>query len=171
MKSGELIIPIIIIVILLLGAIKKVKLYEAFVQGAKEGFRSVYSIAAYLLTMLFAIDLFRKSGALDYMIYILRPLAELLRVPEGVLPMFLIKPLSGSGALGILTDTISTYGVDSMEGRIAAVMMGSTETIFYTISVYLGACSVKKPGASLPAALVAHVAGSLAAVYICYIIW
>lgn len=171
MKAGELVIPIIIIAILLLGAIKKVRLYEAFVQGAKEGFNSVYSISAYLLTMLFAIDLFRKSGAMDYMIYILRPLAELLRVPEGVLPMFLIKPLSGSGALGILTDTISTYGVDSMEGRIAAVMMGSTETIFYTISVYLGACNVKKPGASLPAALVAHIAGSLAAVYICYKIW
>ncbi len=171
MNIGEIIIPIIIILILLIGVLKKVKVYEAFVQGAKEGFKSIYSIAAYLLTMLFAIDLFRKSGAMDYMISILSPLAEALRIPKGVLPMFLIKPLSGSGALGILTDTIATYGVDSMEGRIAAVMMGSTETIFYTISVYLGACNVKKTGASLPAALVAHVAGSLAAVYICYIIW
>lgn len=171
MNIGELIIPIIMLLIVLFGAIKKVKVYEAFVQGAMEGFKAVYGIAAYLLTMLFAIDLFRRSGALDFMISMLRPLADFLKIPEGVLPMFLIKPLSGGGSLGILTDTIRTYGVDSMEGRIAAVMMGSTETIFYTISVYFGACNVKKPGASLPAALIAHVAGSLAAVYICYIIW
>ena len=99
MNIGEIIIPIIIILILLIGVLKKVKVYEAFVQGAKEGFKSIYSIAAYLLTMLFAIDLFRKSGAMDYMISILSPLAEALRIPKGVLPMFLIKPLSGSGAL------------------------------------------------------------------------
>jgi spore maturation protein B len=84
------------------------------------------------------------------------------------MPMIIIKPLSGSGALGVMTDIMNTYGVDSIEGRIAAVMMGSTETIFYTLAVYFGACQIKNTRHSLPAALIAHIIGSLAAVYICY---
>jgi spore maturation protein B len=171
MGIGSLILPIIILTILVVAAIKKVKVYEAFVDGAKEGFISVYKISAYLLTMLFAIDMFRKSGAMDYLIYGIKPLAELLKIPEGVIPMIIIKPLSGSGALGVMTDTMQTYGVDSIEGKIAAVMMGSTETIFYTLSVYFGACQIKNIRHSLPAALIAHIIGSLAAVYICYLMF
>jgi spore maturation protein B len=108
---------------------------------------------------------------MDYLIYAIKPLADLLRIPEGVIPMIIIKPLSGSGALGVMTDIMQTYGVDSMEGRIAAVMMGSTETIFYTLSVYFGACQIRNIRHSLPAALVAHLIGSVAAVYICYIMF
>jgi spore maturation protein B len=162
-------LPLLLIFILTFGVVKKVKVYETFIEGAKEGFMTVFKISPYLLTMLFAIDMFRKSGAMDYLIYILRPLAKLLQIPEGVLPMIIIKPLSGSGALGVMTDIMKTYGVDSIEGRISAVMMGSTETIFYTLSVYFGACQIKKIRHSLPAALIAHFVGCIAAVYICYI--
>jgi spore maturation protein B len=171
MGISALILPILIIAILVTAAVKRVKVYEVFVVGVKEGFISVYKISAYLLTMLFAIDMFRKSGAMDYLIYAMKPLADLLRIPEGVIPMIIIKPLSGSGALGVMTDIMQTYGVDSMEGRIAAVMMGSTETIFYTLSVYFGACAIKNIRHSLPAALIAHLIGSVAAVYICYIMF
>lgn len=168
MDIGVYILPVLILVILTAALIKGVKVYEAFISGVKEGFTSVYRIAPYLLTMLFAIDMFRKSGAMDYFIYILRPLAKLLDIPEGVIPMILIKPLSGSGALGVMTDTIKQFGVDSIEGKIAAVMMGSTETIFYTLSVYFGSCNIKNIRHSLPAALIAHIIGSIAAVYVCY---
>lgn len=169
MSASILFLPGLVIFILSFGVFRKVKVYETFVEGAKEGFVTVYKIAPYLLTMLFAIDMFRKSGAMDYLIYILEPIAKVLKIPKGVLPMIIIKPLSGSGALGIMTDTMNTYGVDSMEGKISAVMMGSTETIFYTLSVYFGACQIKKIRHSLPAALIAHFVGCLAAVYICYL--
>lgn len=164
-------LPGLIIFILTFGMFRGIKVYETFVEGAKEGFITVFKISPYLLTMLFAIDMFRKSGAMDYLIYILGPLADLLRIPKGVLPMIIIKPLSGSGALGVMTDTMKTYGVDSIEGKISAVMMGSTETIFYTLSVYFGACQIKKIRHSLPAALIAHFIGCLAAVYVCYLFY
>lgn len=106
---------------------------------------------------------------MDYLINLLKPLADPLHIPVGVIPMIVIKPLSGSGALGVMTDIMKTYGVNSLEGIIAAVMMGSTETIFYTLSVYFGACGIKKIRHSLAASLIAHIIGSLAAVYICYI--
>ncbi|TDT50560.1 spore maturation protein [Fonticella tunisiensis] len=168
MGFSVFIIPILIMIILFTAILKGVKVYETFVAGAKDGFQSVYRIAPYLLTMLFAIDVFRRSGAMDYLINIISPLSHFLNIPEGVIPMIVIKPLSGSGALGVMTDIMKTYGVDSIEGKIAAVMMGSTETIFYTLSVYFGVCQIKKVRHSLPAALIAHIAGSLAAVYICY---
>lgn len=161
-------LPVLILFILTFGVLRGVKVYETFVEGAKEGFLAVFKIAPYLLTMLFAIDMFRKSGAMDYLILLLTPIAVALAIPKGVLPMIIIKPLSGSGALGIMTDIMNTYGVNSMEGKIAAVMMGSTETIFYTLSVYFGACQIKKIRHSLPAALIAHFVGCLAAVYVCY---
>jgi spore maturation protein B len=164
-------LPGLIIFILTFGVVRRVKVYETFVEGAKEGFMTVFKISPYLLTMLFAIDMFRKSGAMDYLILILGPIADLFKIPKGVLPMIIIKPLSGSGALGVMTDTMKTYGVDSIEGKISAVMMGSTETIFYTLSVYFGACQIKKIRHSLPAALIAHFVGCLAAVYICYLFY
>lgn len=171
MNFSVLIVPLLIGVILIFAASKGVRVYETFVAGAKEGFKTVYNIAPYLLTMLFAIDIFRKSGAMDYLIYAIRPLCQLLNIPEGVIPMVIVKPLSGSGALGVMTDIMKTYGVDSIEGKIAAVMMGSTETIFYTLSVYFGSIQIKNSRHSLPAAMISHIAGSLAAVYICYLVF
>lgn len=171
MNYTALILPIIIGSILITSALKKVKLYETFSQGAKEGFQTVYRIAPYLLTMLFAIDIFRKSGAMNFLIGVLKPIFGFVGMPEGVIPMFLIRPLSGSGALGVMTDIMKTYGVDSLEGRIVAIMMGSTETIFYTISLYFGSCGIKNSRHSLPAALIAHVVGGIAAVYICRLLF
>ena len=147
--------------------IKGVKVYETFVEGAKEGFMTVFKISPYLLTMLFAIDMFRNSGAMDYLIYILSPIANLLRIPEGVLPMIIIKPLSGSGALGVMTDTMKTYGVDSIEGKISCSYDGIYGNYFlYSIDLFWSV-SNKKIRHSLPAALIAHFVGCIAAVYIC----
>lgn len=166
---GEILLPLIILIILGYGILQRVKVYEVFVEGAKDGLITVFRIAPFLLTMLFAIDLFRKSGAMDLFLRLLRPFAIRMGIPEGILPMVLIKPLSGSGALGVMTDTMKQYGVDSMEGRIAAVMMGSTETILYTLSVYFGGVGIKRTRHSLAAAMAAHIAGCIAAVYACYL--
>lgn len=165
---SQYIVPFMILGILVFGVFKKVKVYEEFVEGAKDGFKSVFKIAPFLLTMLFAIDIFRSSGAMDYLLKIFSPIATLFGVPSGVVPMILIKPLSGSASLGVMTDIMNTYGVDSIEGRIAAVLMGSSETIFYTLSIYFGSLGIKKIRHSLPTALIAHIIGSIAAVYICY---
>lgn len=165
---AQYIVPIIILVVLIIAGIKRVKVFDEFVDGAKDGFKSVINIAPYLLTMLFAIDIFRQSGALDFVLSIFSPLASLIGIPDGVVPMIFIKPLSGSASLGVMTDIMNTYGVDSIEGKISAVLMGSTETIFYTLSIYFGALGIKKVRHSLPAALIAHIGGSIATVYICY---
>lgn len=171
MKISLLILPIVVGAIFITSALKGVKLYETFAEGAKEGFSTVLKISPYLLTMLFAIDIFRKSGAMEYLISIMKPIFGAFGMPKGVIPMFLIKPLSGSGALGIMTDIMKTYGVDSFEGRIAAVMMGSTETIFYTISLYYGSCGIKNTRHSIPSAIIAHILGCIAAVFLCKLLF
>lgn len=165
---SQLIVPVMILMILVFAAFKKVKVFEEFVDGAKDGFKSVVKIAPFLLTMLFAIDIFRASGALGWILSFLAPLASLVGIPEGVVPMIIIKPLSGSASLGVMTDIMNTYGVDSIEGKISAVLMGSSETIFYTLSIYFGALGIKKIRHTLSSALIAHIVGSIAAVYICY---
>lgn len=167
MNIGIFIIPILILIIFSFAIVKKVPVYDTFVSGVKEGFICVFKIAPYLLTMLFAIDIFRKSGALNFMISFLKPVFNAIGIPDGVIPMFIIKPLSGSASLSMMTDIIKTYGVESREGVIAAVMMGSTETIFYTLTVYFGSCNIKKTRHSIISALIAHIAGCIAAIYIC----
>ncbi|MCX7695706.1 MAG: spore maturation protein [Caloramator sp.] len=161
-------VPVFILFVLVYSMVKGVKVYEVFVDGAKDGFKTVFNIAPFLLTMIFAIDVFRRSGALDLFIKLLTPLNNFLNIPSGVVPMILIKPLSGSGAVSVMTDIMKTYGVDSTEGFIAALIMGSSETIFYTISLYFGSIGVKKIRHALIVALIAHI---LSCIIVCNFIW
>lgn len=138
------IIPIIIISIVTYGVIKKVKVYECFVEGAKDGLSICLRIFPYLLAMMIAVAVFRESRALDYFIYLVKPVVKFIGLPPEVVPLVLIKPLSGSGALGIFAETLNKYGADSYIGRVSSIIMGSTETIFYTLTVYFGAVGVKK---------------------------
>ncbi|ABR46339.1 nucleoside recognition domain protein [Alkaliphilus metalliredigens QYMF] len=159
-------IPAMITVILLHGWIKKVPLYDSFVAGGKEGFQTAVRIMPYLVAIFLAIGLMRKSGAMDYLIQLLMPLARLVGIPSEVLPLTLMRPLSGSGSLVILKDIIGTYGADSFPGRVAATMMGSAETIFYTMAVYFGAIGVQRSRHTVPAALIAHFASVIASVVV-----
>lgn len=161
------IVPMVIAFVLVYGYLKGVNLYEMFIEGAKEGLRISVNILPFLITMLFAIAIFRESGALSVFTRAFSPLLRLIGIPPEVLPLVLMKPLSGSGALGITAEIIQKYGADSQTGRIAAVMMGSTETIFYTMSIYYGAVGIKKTRHTLPAALIAHAAGVVASCVIC----
>src|SRR5437867_2337458 len=129
-------IPGIVVGIAVYGAIKKVKIYEAFVEGAKEGFNVGVRIIPYLVAMLVAIGIFRAGGAMEILSDILAPMTKLIGMPPEALPMALIRPLSGSGALGVMSEIIKSHGPDSLIGRMVSVMMGSSETTFYVLAVY-----------------------------------
>ncbi|QZY54446.1 spore maturation protein [Crassaminicella profunda] len=159
-------IPLIILIIPLYGFIKKVKVYEAFTEGAKEGFKTGVMIIPYLVAMLVAIGIFRKSGAMDLLVSAVSPITNLIGMPAEVLPMAIMRPLSGGGASGIMNDLFTTYGPDSLIGRMASIMNGSTETTFYVLAVYFGAVGIKKTRHALPAGLIADFVGLITAVFV-----
>ncbi|HDH57266.1 MAG TPA: spore maturation protein [Bacteroidetes bacterium] len=160
-------IPLLAGGIVLIALTRRVKLYEAFVEGAKEGFNVGVRIIPYLVAILCAIAFFRASGAMELLTSIVSPLTNLLGMPAETLPMALVRPLSGSGALGVMSELINTHGPDSFIGRVASTMMGSTETTFYVLAVYFGSVGVTKVRHALWAGLIADAAGLIAAVWIC----
>ncbi|GAB6086083.1 spore maturation protein [Alkaliphilus crotonatoxidans] len=157
-------IPFMMSCILIHGLIKGVKLYDAFVEGAAEGFKTVVRIMPNLIAIFLAIGLLRKSGAMELLVAIMTPLVKPLGIPGEVLPLALMRPFSGSGSLGILKDLIESYGADSFIGRVAATMMGSAETIFFTMAVYFGAIGISKSRHTVMAALISHFAAVIASV-------
>lgn len=159
-------IPFLIMIFVGYGALKKVKVYETFVEGAKEGFNVAIRIIPYLVAMLMAIGIFRSGGAMEWLIFVLRPITDFIGMPAEALPMALMRPLSGSGSLGIMAEIISVHGPDSFIGILVSTFFGSTETTFYVLAVYFGSVSVKKTRHALPAGLLADIAGVLGAVFI-----
>lgn len=162
------ILPILIVIFPLYGLIKNVKVYEVFVEGAKEGFDIGVRIIPYLVAILFAIGMFRASGAMDWFIRLLDPILGFFGFPAEVLPMAIFRPLTGSGSLGVLADMIKNYGEDSILVKMAATMFGSTETTFYVLAVYFGAVGIRKTRYAVQAGLMADLAGIIAAVAFCY---
>lgn len=160
------VLPTIIIGFPLYGLWKRVPVYEEFVEGAKEGFTVAVRIIPYMVAILFAIGMFRASGALNYLIDGTRPLLALIGVPPEVIPMAIVRPLTGSGSAAIVLDMINQYGEDSLVVKIAATMFGSTETTFYVIAVYFGSVNVRKTRHAVPAGLIADVAAMFMAVYL-----
>jgi spore maturation protein B len=159
-------IPLVLLVFLGWGVFKKVKVYEVFVEGAKDGFNVAIRIIPYLVAMLAAIGIFRASGALELLISVLSPVTNLIGMPPETLPMALMRPLSGSGSLGIMTELMNVHGPDSLIGIMASTMYGSSETTFYVLAVYFGAVAVKNTRHAVPTGLIADLAGMLAAVWI-----
>jgi len=163
---SALAIPVLIIVFIGYGAVKKVKVYESFVEGAKEGFNIAVKIIPYLVAMLVAIGIFRAGGAMDWLIYIISPVTNLIGFPAAALPMALMRPLSGSGSLGIMSENLTVYGPDSFIGVLVSTIFGSTETTFYVLAVYFGAINIKNTRHALPVGLIADVCGILGALFI-----
>jgi spore maturation protein B len=159
-------VPLLFLVFLGWGVVKKVKVYEVFVEGAKDGFATAVRIIPYLVAMLMAIGIFRASGALELLTTFLAPVTALVGMPPEVLPMALMRPLSGSGSLGIMTELMKVHGPDSLIGLMASTMYGSSETTFYVLAVYFGSVSVKSTRHAVPVGLLADLAGMLAAVWI-----
>jgi spore maturation protein B len=164
-------IPLIMFAFLGWGAIKKVKVYEVFVEGAKDGFNTAVRIIPYLVAMLCAIGIFRASGAMELLTTVLAPATNLIGMPSETLPMALMRPLSGSGSLGIMTELMKVHGADSFIGILASTMYGSSETTFYVLAVYFGCVQVKNTRHAVPAGLIADLFGMLGAVFICRILF
>lgn len=159
-------IPFLILTFITIGFIKKVKVYETFIEGAKEGFNIAITIIPYLVAILVAIGIFRTGGAMDLLINLIKPITNLIGMPPEVVPMALMRPLSGSGSLGILAEIMKTYGTDSFIGVLASTMFGSTETTFFVLAVYFGAVNIKKTRYALAAGLLSDFSGFLAAIFI-----
>jgi spore maturation protein B len=163
---SQLFIPVFIFGVILYGAAKKVKVYDSFVFGAKEGVRVVVKIFPYLLAIFVAIKSFQASGAFDFAKEITRFLLGSFDIPLEAISIALLKPLSGSASLGLFTDIVKTTGPDSLASRLSAVIMGSAETTFYVLAVYLGAVGIKKTGYLIPVCLVSDAVGILLAILI-----
>ncbi|RLQ95049.1 spore maturation protein [Falsibacillus albus] len=160
------IIPALIGFILIYSTWKKVPAYESFVDGGKEGIKIAFSIIPFLVGMLVAITVFRASGALDYTVDLMKPLLEKIGVPAEIVPLALIRPISGTAALGMMSDILSVHGPESYIGRLASVLQGSTDTTFYVLTVYFGAVGIKKMGDALKVGLLADLVGIIAAIVI-----
>lgn len=160
------IIPVVITLILVVAYARGVKCYEVFVKGAKEGFQIVVMIIPYLVAILFVIGVFRAGGAMELFTATFKPVLNWFNIPAGVVPMMFIRPLSGGGAQGVMVDIFNNFGVDSIEGFIASVMMGSTETTFYVVAVYFGSINVSRIRYTLGPCLLADATGMIVAIYV-----
>ncbi|WP_066047455.1 spore maturation protein [Robertmurraya korlensis] len=164
-------IPVLIAVILLYGTYKQVPTYESFVEGGKEGIKIAVSIIPFLVGMLVAISVFRASGALEYFMGFLKPTLEAVGVPPEIAPLAIIRPISGTAALGMTSDLMAQHGPDSYIGRLAATLQGSTDTTFYVLTVYFGAVGIKKMGDALKVGLLADLVGIIAAIVVVTIVF
>jgi spore maturation protein B len=164
-------IPGMILAIVVYGALKKVKIYESFVEGAKEGFQVGVRIIPFLVAMLVAIGVFRAGGAMEILAMLLSPLTNLIGMPGEALPMAIMRPLSGSGALGVMSEIFKSHGADSLVGRMVSVMMGSGETTFYVLAVYFGSVSISRTRQAVPAGIVADVVAILMSVWLTQLVW
>ncbi|MBR3381476.1 MAG: spore maturation protein [Clostridia bacterium] len=162
MKAAELAIPLLICALIIFALMKKVNIYKAFTRGAKEALPRLFSMLPYLAAMLCAIEVFRSSGALGLLTRALSPAAEGIGLPPELLPVILLRPFSGSAALALLKDTLTEHGADGYVGRAASVIVGSTETVFYTVALYFGAVNVTRTRHAIPAALIAGAVGAAA---------
>lgn len=160
-------IPVLLVVIPAIGAIRGVKVYEVFVEGAKEGFEVAVRIIPFLVAILVAIGMFRGAGAMDLLTAALAPALSAVSFPPELFPLAVLRSLSGSGSLALMTDIVKTSGADSLLARTAATMYGSTETTFYVLAVYFGAVGVRRTRHAVPAALVADAVAVVAAVVVC----
>lgn len=160
-------VPMVILLIIVYGVIEKNKVYDTFIEGAKEGMQVVINIFPTLVGIFLAVGALRSSGLIELIINIIKPIIETLRIPAEIMPLALLRPISGSASMAVATDIISKNGVDSLIGLIASTIMGSTETTLYTIALYTSAVGIKKIRFVLVAALIADITGMLISVAIC----
>jgi spore maturation protein SpmB len=161
-------LPLFIATLLLFGVLGRVRVYEAAVEGAMEALDVAVRIVPFLVLILAALAMFRASGALDLIIRVLDPITSAVGIPAEALPMALLRPLSGSGAYGVMFETLKTQGPDSFVGFLVSTLQGSTETTFYVLTIYLGAARVRDARHALPVCLLGDLAGLLVATAVCH---
>lgn len=161
-------LPLIILVALTFGIIKKVPIYEEFTEGAKEGFKVSVKIIPYLVAIIVAISMLRASGAIEMLANLMAPILTKFHIPADTLPLMIVRSLSGSGALGIFSDIANNLGPDSYATKLSAIMLGSSETTFYVLAVYFGSVGIKKIRYALVIGLLADLVGVIAAISVCH---
>ena len=169
--SGNLILFTIIVSFIILAFFKKVNVYETFIDGAKDGFMIAVKIIPYLVAILVAVGVFRTSGAMDYLVGGIKDLVAFMGFDTGfvdALPTAFMKPLSGSGARGMMVETMKTFGADSFAGRLSCIFQGAADTTFYIVAVYFGSVSIKKTRYAITCGLIADLAGVIAAIFVAY---
>jgi len=158
-------IPILLLVILGVGYYKKIRVYEVFIQGAVEGLRTTFRLTPYIIAIFTAIGLFRTSGALEWFLRLLRPVLQWLHLPPDLLTLGILKPLSGSAALGTTAELLDKYGPDSALGMTASIIQGSCETTFYVISLYLGSVGIRDSRHLVAVGLISELAAFIMALW------
>lgn len=165
------VIPTFLFIALVYAFLKRVDVFDTFVEGAKEGFGTSIKLIPFLVGMLVAIGILRASGALDLFILILTPVLEAFNIPGEVVPLAIMRPLSGSGALGIAAEILNSQGPDSFVGRVASTMQGSTDTTLFILTVYFGSVGIRRTRHALAVGLLADLTGFIAAIAICNIVF
>lgn len=160
-------VPFMLAVIPAFGALRGVKVYDTFIEGAEEGLQVTVRIIPFLVGMMVALGVFRASGAMDLLARLISPVTSWLGFPMEILPLMIVRPLSGAGALAVTADLLKTHHPDSFIGRLASIMQGSTDTTFYVLTVYFGSVGVRKARYAPAVGLLADLAGFLSALYVC----
>ncbi len=163
---SQLIIPLIVLGIIGYGLIKKVNIYDVFVEGSKESYDMILSMFPCMLAMIFGVNIFIKSGVLEYIFSFFSNILDIINIPLEVIPMAIMRPISGSSSLAILNTILENFGPDSYAGRLASVIQGSTDTTFYVLTLYFGSVGIKKIRYSLTVGLIADLVGIMAAIII-----
>ena len=168
---SNLLIPIIILYIVVYGKYKKIDVYDSFVKGAIDGLKAAWDILPYIIGIFLAIGIFKTGKGLDMLEWLFTPIANMMSIPKEIIGLISVKPLSGSGALGMYSELAIRVGIGSLVEKMGATIVGSSETIFYTMAIYYGSLKIKNTRHTLSCAMISHVAGVIAAVFICYVIF
>ena len=165
---ANLAIPLIMLMIVVYGKYKKVDIFESFIAGAIDGLKTALNILPYIIGIFIAIGIFKSGKGIEF---IFAPIANLFKIPKELIGLIMMKPISGSGALGMYSELAARVSVDSLIEKMGATIVGASETVFYTMAIYYGSQKIKKTGHTLICALLSHFAGVLASVYICYLMF
>ncbi|MEG1284448.1 MAG: spore maturation protein [Romboutsia sp.] len=168
---SNLLVPLIILYIIVYGKYKKVDIYDSFVKGAIDGLKSAWSITPAIIGIFLAIGIFKTGKGIEVLEYIFIPIVNLMSIPKELIGLIIVKPLSGSGALGMYTELAQRVGVGSLIEQMGATIVGASETIFYTMAIYYGSLKIKNTRHTLTCAMFSHIAGVIASVFVCYIIF
>ncbi len=161
----DYILPFLVAVIVLFGALKGINVFDIFLDGAKGGFKTVLGITPALIALIVAVNMLKSSGGLDVITNLFTPVCNLLKIPEEITPLAILSPISGSGAISMFETILKEHGPDSFIGRCASIMMGSTETTFYAITLYYGSCNIKNTRHTLPSAICADLVSFIFSVF------
>lgn len=168
---SNILVPLIILFIIVYGKIKGIDIYESFVSGAFEGLKTALNITPYIIGIFLAIGVFKSGRGIEILEFLFTPIANLMSIPKELIGLIMIKPLSGSGALGMYSELVTRVGIDSLIERMGSTIVGASETVFYTMAIYYGSLKIKNTRYTLTSAMISHIFGVIGSVFICYVLF